>query len=84
MPCRLKKASIWFKAPLELSFSTNSLPKALAIKKLKAAPAMALDQESKAPFQKPKRAAFAKVIKKAGSGAMMDCNTIKRKEITAA
>jgi len=84
LPCLSKNSSMFFNAPLEVSFSTGSLPKVLAIKKQSAAPTMALLQESKAPFQKPNSAAFAKVIKKAGSGATTDCKTMSRKEIAAA
>ena len=54
------------------------------MKKHRAAPAMALDQERMAPCHQPKMAALAKVMRKAGRGAITEENTISRKEITAA
>jgi hypothetical protein len=48
------------------------------------APAIALDHERIAPFHQPNIAALAKVIRKAGSGAATDWNTIRKKDITAA
>ena len=69
---------------IDVSFSTPSLPAILAIRKHNAAPAMALVQERIAPFHQPNIAAFANVMRNAGSGAATDWNTIRPKEIAAA
>ena len=45
---------------------------------------MALDHDKIAPFHQPKRFALAKVIRKAGKGATIDCNTISKKDTIAA
>ena len=42
-------------------------------------PAMALDQERMAPCHQPKMAALAKVMRKAGRGAITEENTISRR-----
>jgi hypothetical protein len=54
------------------------------MKKHRAAPAIALDQDRIAPCHHPNKAAFAKVIRNAGKGAIMDEKTIKAKEIIIA
>ena len=71
-------------APLLVSFSTTSLPNALAIKKQSAAPAIADDHDKRAPFTQPNIDAFANVIKNAGIGAATDCKIISINDITAA
>ena len=45
---------------------------------------MALDQDRMAPCHQPKMAALDRVIRKAGSGAATDENTIRKKENTMA
>ena len=45
---------------------------------------MALDQDRIAPCHHPKRFALAKVMRKAGRGAMTDCSTISPKDTAAA
>lgn len=54
------------------------------MKKQRAAPAMALDQDRMAPCHQPKMAALDRVIRKAGSGAATDENTMRKKENTMA
>ena len=71
-PCLAKKSSTDFNALLEVSFTTASRPRILAIQKQTAAPTMAELQERMAPCHQPKRFALAKVIRKAGRGAAMD------------
>ena len=66
-----------------VSFSTTSLPSALARKKQRAAPTIAEDQERTAPHTQPKMAAFERVIRKAGIGAAIDWSIISMNETTA-
>ena len=61
-----------------------SFEEILEIKKQRAAPNMAEDQERIAPCYQPKRLALAKVIKKAGNGAITACKTINSAEIAIA
>ena len=61
-----------------------SRPSPLEMKKQRAAPAMALDQDRMAPCHQPKMAALDRVMRKAGSGAATDENTMRKKENTMA
>ena len=72
LPYFSKNVSICAIPALLVNFSATSLPSIRAIKKQTAAPAIALLQERMAPCHHPKRLAFARVRRKAGSGAAMD------------
>ena len=84
LPYFAKNSSIDKRAPLVQIFSTTSLPSILAIQKHIAAPVMDDTHERMQPCHHPKRFAFVKVMKNAGSGAAIDWNTISRKEMAIA
>ena len=80
----LKIAFHTCKRTLACKFSTTSRPRPRASRKHRAEPTMAEDQDRMAPCHQPKMAALERVIMKAGSGAIKEENTIRKKEKTMA